>query len=187
MCMYAVPVPSVTTEVDGSNLFASDKLTLLAQITNRMKPLKVRDGSVPKQYVLKYMFTQYSSPQGLRAFPHEGQNTLDAKFQQLDHKEVFAPIMWDDLTWQEKFQIWNVIILFEQKYYGRIKAHACTDGQEQRSLFTILNTTSHIIKTELVMLSRLVGFLEYYKVVIFDLTGAFFMHDLIRMRLSTCN
>ena len=101
--------------------------------------------------------------------------------------EVFEPMNWELLTYQQKRMALRAIIFMKMKRCGRIKTRLCADGRPQREIYSKEDAASPTVKTESVMLTAAIDAIQHRYVAVADIPQAFlkaFLPDETIMRLE---
>ena len=94
-----------------------------------------------------YYAQTYSLKNGIKKFKEKGKEAAIAEIEQLHNREVFLPILPEDITQIKKQKVMNSLIFLTEKKDGTVKARACANGSSQRKFIMKEEAASPTVTT----------------------------------------
>jgi hypothetical protein len=92
---------------------------------------------------------------------------------QLHMRETFEPLVWEDLTTEQKKQTLESHLFLKMKRDGTIKGRTVAGGNKQRHYIHKEDATSPTVATESVLLTAIIDAFEQRDVAVVDIPNAF--------------
>ena len=124
-------------------------------------------------YATDILLLQMSAKRGIEAFGKRAEDALIKEYRQFSEKEVFIPILFEDLKPEERKKALSAISLIEEKRNGNVKGRTVADGSQQRSYIDKGDAASPTVTTEAVLITSAIEASERRVVVTCDISGAF--------------
>lgn len=125
--------------------------------------------------------------EGIKRHSQKAIEAVLAKFIQLYDRQVFRPVMPNELSTEKKRAALNLMSMVKEKRNGKVIGHACADGHKQRLYINKDGVSSPTVQLESLMLTLLVDAHEKRNVATADIVGAYLMapiDDFILIKLT---
>ena len=123
--------------------------------------------------ILAKCFTQYGLQAAINKFGDPALQAGMKEMQQLHDRDVFRPLNWDQLDYDERKKAINSLLHIKEKRSGKLKGRTCADGRPQRETITKEESTSPTASLESIMLTCIIDAIEKRDIGTVDIPNAF--------------
>ena len=121
-----------------------------------------------------YSYIQtYSLKAGLKKFGEKGSDAATKEMKQLNDRKVFKPIMFSELSTQEKKRAMESLIFLTEKRDGRVKVRTCANGSSQPDYIPREDAVSPTASTDSVLITGVIETKQQRDIMTLDIPNAF--------------